>query len=237
MKRGSPPAESRRFEVPSCSPTRFETPRGSRRLVLDGAQRSNRRSNPRRTAHLPPHGSDSRLPPTPASTSSFPPAACLRFGEARRTRPGSVRRSRRRVSATSTRSRARLGSSATPRTTPTPSMRRSSSTRPERPRSSPPATPMTCADSSDPSRPSSAQPSPSFGSDGATLRSGGAGFIAGAQGPNAHATIDGNSSPQNAPPCSPSRSIRTTSASALRSASAHRVALSRKNCSSLPATR
>jgi hypothetical protein len=52
-----------------------------------------------------------------------------------------------------------------------------------------------------------------------------------------HATINGNSSPQNAPPCSPSRCIMPTSASALCSASAHRVALSRKNCSCLPATR
>jgi Thiamine pyrophosphate enzyme, central domain len=47
--------------------------------------------------------------------------------------------------------------------------------------------------------------------------------------PNAHATISGNSSRQNAPPCDPARSFMTTSASAPRSASAHLLAFSRKN--------
>lgn len=42
---------------------------------------------------------------------------------------------------------------------------------------------------------------------------------------------------QNASPCDPSRSVRTTSPPAPRSASAHRVALSRKNGSCVPATR
>src|SRR4029077_16190878 len=56
-------------------------------------------------------------------------------------------------------------------------------------------------------------------------------------GPNAHATISGNSSRQNAPPCDPARSVITTSAPASRSATAHRVAFSRKNGSSVPATR
>ena len=55
--------------------------------------------------------------------------------------------------------------------------------------------------------------------------------------PNAHATISGNSSCQNASPCDPTRSVMTTSAPASRSASAHRVAFSRKNGSSVPATR
>ena len=55
--------------------------------------------------------------------------------------------------------------------------------------------------------------------------------------PNAHATISGNSSRQNAPPCDPTRSFMTTSAPASRSASAHRVAFSRKNGSCVPATR
>ena len=41
--------------------------------------------------------------------------------------------------------------------------------------------------------------------------------------PNAHATISGNSSLQNASPCDPMRSVMTTSAPASRSASAHRV--------------
>jgi DNA polymerase III delta prime subunit len=43
---------------------------------------------------------------------------------------------------------------------------------------------------------------------------------------NAHATISGNSSRQNASPCDPARSVITTSAPASRSASAHRVAFS-----------
>lgn len=55
--------------------------------------------------------------------------------------------------------------------------------------------------------------------------------------PNAHATISGNSSRQNAPPCDPARSFMTTSASASRSASAHLIAFSRKNGSCVPATR
>src|ERR1700722_13229576 len=55
--------------------------------------------------------------------------------------------------------------------------------------------------------------------------------------PNAHATISGNSSPQNAPPCDPARSFMTTSAPAPRSASAHLLALPRKNGSCVPATR
>jgi hypothetical protein len=55
--------------------------------------------------------------------------------------------------------------------------------------------------------------------------------------PNAHATISGNSSRQNAPPCDPARSFMTTSASASRSASAHLLAFSRKNGSCVPATR
>ena len=55
--------------------------------------------------------------------------------------------------------------------------------------------------------------------------------------PNIQATISGNSSRQNAPPCDPARSLSTTSAPAARSASAHRVAFSRKNGSSVPATR
>src|SRR4029077_8913008 len=54
---------------------------------------------------------------------------------------------------------------------------------------------------------------------------------------NAHATISGNSSRQNASPCDPTRSVITTSAPASRSASAHLVAFSRKNGSSVPATR
>ena len=56
-------------------------------------------------------------------------------------------------------------------------------------------------------------------------------------GPNAHATISGNSSRQNAPPCDPTRSVISTSAPASRSATAQRVAFSRKNGSSVPATR
>jgi hypothetical protein len=59
----------------------------------------------------------------------------------------------------------------------------------------------------------------------------------GTQRPSAHATISGNSSFQNAPPCDPTRSVMTTSAPASRSAVAQRVAFSRKNGSSVPATR
>jgi Terminase small subunit len=55
--------------------------------------------------------------------------------------------------------------------------------------------------------------------------------------PNAHATISGNSSRQNAPPCDPVRSFMTTSASTSRSATAHLLAFSRKNGSCVPATR
>jgi hypothetical protein len=58
-----------------------------------------------------------------------------------------------------------------------------------------------------------------------------------AQWPNAHATISGNSSFQNASPCPPSRSIMTTSAPFLRSATAQRVAFLRKNGSRVPATK
>lgn len=54
---------------------------------------------------------------------------------------------------------------------------------------------------------------------------------------NAHATISGNSSRQNAPPCDPTRSSSTTSAPASRNACPHRVAFSRKNGSWRPATR
>src|SRR5262249_32920246 len=56
-------------------------------------------------------------------------------------------------------------------------------------------------------------------------------------GPKAHATISGNSSRQTPPPCAPARSVMTTSAPASRSAPAHRAAFSRKNGSSVPATR
>jgi hypothetical protein len=55
--------------------------------------------------------------------------------------------------------------------------------------------------------------------------------------PNAHATISGNSSRQNVPPCAPLRSCITTSAPASRSAFAHFLAFPRKNGSSVPATR
>ena len=55
--------------------------------------------------------------------------------------------------------------------------------------------------------------------------------------PNAHATISGSSSCQNLSPCDPTRSVMTTSPPASRSAVAHRVALSRKNGSRVPATR
>ncbi len=55
--------------------------------------------------------------------------------------------------------------------------------------------------------------------------------------PNAPATMSGNSSRQNAPPCEPVRSFMTTSAPASVSAADHRVAFSRKNGSCAPATR
>src|SRR5215475_6130893 len=55
--------------------------------------------------------------------------------------------------------------------------------------------------------------------------------------PNAHATIRGNSSCQNASPCDPGRSFMTTSAPASRSASAQRAAFLRKNGSRVPATK
>ena len=55
--------------------------------------------------------------------------------------------------------------------------------------------------------------------------------------PNAHATISENSSRHIASSCDATRSLITTSAPALRSATAQRVALSRKNGSSVPATR
>jgi hypothetical protein len=55
--------------------------------------------------------------------------------------------------------------------------------------------------------------------------------------PNAHATMSGNSSRQNASPCDPTRSVMTTSAPAPRRAVAHRVAFSRKKGSDVPATR
>jgi len=54
--------------------------------------------------------------------------------------------------------------------------------------------------------------------------------------PNAHATISGNSSRQNAPSCDPARSFMTAFAAASRSASAHLLAFSRKNGSCAPAT-
>jgi hypothetical protein len=54
--------------------------------------------------------------------------------------------------------------------------------------------------------------------------------------PNAHATISGNSARHSALPCDATRSLSTTSAPASRSAAAHRVALPRKNGSSVPAT-
>ncbi len=57
------------------------------------------------------------------------------------------------------------------------------------------------------------------------------------QRPNAHAPINGNSSFQNAPPWDPARSAVTTSAPAWRNASAHLMAFSRKNGSSVPANR
>jgi hypothetical protein len=56
-------------------------------------------------------------------------------------------------------------------------------------------------------------------------------------GPNAQATMSASSARQNAPPCDPSRSVITTSAPALRSASAHRVAFSRNQGSCVPSTR
>ena len=59
----------------------------------------------------------------------------------------------------------------------------------------------------------------------------------GAQSPNAHATIIGSSSFQNAPPWDPARSAMSTSAPASRSASAQRVAFRRKKGSCVPATR
>jgi hypothetical protein len=55
--------------------------------------------------------------------------------------------------------------------------------------------------------------------------------------PNAHATIRGNSSRQNTPPCDPARSFMMTSAPASRSASANLFAFPRKNGSCVPATR
>src|SRR5262245_828026 len=64
-----------------------------------------------------------------------------------------------------------------------------------------------------------------------------AGFHSQAQPPNAHATISGNSSAQNASPCEATRSVMTMSAPASRSATVHRVAFARKNGSSVPATR
>src|SRR5580700_1991169 len=54
--------------------------------------------------------------------------------------------------------------------------------------------------------------------------------------PNAQATMRGNSSRQNGPPCVPGRSAITTSAPASRRASAHLLAFSTKNGSSVPAT-
>jgi hypothetical protein len=57
-----------------------------------------------------------------------------------------------------------------------------------------------------------------------------------AQRPNAQATISGNASPQKSPPCGPTRSFMTTPPPALRSAFAHQIAFSRKNCSWVPAT-
>lgn len=57
------------------------------------------------------------------------------------------------------------------------------------------------------------------------------------RGPIAHATMSGNSSRQNPPPCDPTRSVMTTSAPPSRSATAHRAAFPRKNDSSVPATR
>ena len=62
-------------------------------------------------------------------------------------------------------------------------------------------------------------------------------YPAGLQRPNAQANMSGSSARQKAPPCDPSRSVITTSAPASRSASAHRVAFSRKKGSSVPATR
>jgi hypothetical protein len=55
--------------------------------------------------------------------------------------------------------------------------------------------------------------------------------------PNAHATISGNSARHSSSPCEATRSLSTTSAPAPHSAAAHRVALPRKNGSSVPATR
>src|SRR5712691_4157450 len=55
--------------------------------------------------------------------------------------------------------------------------------------------------------------------------------------PNAHATINGNSARHIAASCPATLSLITTSAAASRSAAAHRAALSRKNGSSVPATR
>ena len=55
--------------------------------------------------------------------------------------------------------------------------------------------------------------------------------------PSAHATINGSSSCQNISPCEPMRSVITTSAPALRSAVAHRVAFSRKKGSRVLAMR
>lgn len=55
--------------------------------------------------------------------------------------------------------------------------------------------------------------------------------------PNAHATISGNSSRQNASPCDPTRSVMTTSAPAPPSTCGQRDAFSWKNGSSVPATR
>lgn len=54
---------------------------------------------------------------------------------------------------------------------------------------------------------------------------------------NAQATISGNSACQNGSPWPPTRSVIMTSAPASRSASAQRVAFSRKNGSCVPATR
>src|SRR3954454_4813895 len=56
-------------------------------------------------------------------------------------------------------------------------------------------------------------------------------------GPNAQATISGNSWRKNASPCDPRRSVMTTSAPSCRSAVAHRVAFSWKNGSRVPATK
>ena len=55
--------------------------------------------------------------------------------------------------------------------------------------------------------------------------------------PNAHATVSGNSSRQNAPPCDPARSFITTSAAASCSTFAHLPAFSMKDDSSVPAKR